>query len=86
MAIFLASFVVIGLIILAMSVGVLLGRSPIQGSCGGMRALGLEMECEICGGDLARCDRGDGPREELEAVDMAYDAAAERPSPGERRL
>ncbi len=41
-----------------MAVGVLFGRKPISGSCGGMKALGLDMECEICGGDLSKCDSG----------------------------
>ena len=86
MAIFLVSFVVIGLIVLAMSVGVLVGRSPIQGSCGGMRALGLEMECEICGGDLSRCDRDEDSREDRGALNKAYDAAAKRPSTGGREV
>ena len=40
----------------AMAIGVIAGRKPISGSCGGMKALGLDMECEICGGDPARCE------------------------------
>ena len=40
----------------AMAVGVMFGRQPIAGSCGGMKALGMEMECEICGGDPQQCD------------------------------
>ncbi|GAA3978473.1 (Na+)-NQR maturation NqrM [Allohahella marinimesophila] len=40
-----------------MSVGVLLGRKPISGSCGGMSALGMETECDVCGGDKQRCDK-----------------------------
>ena len=39
------------LMVALMAVGVLFGRKPIAGSCGGMKALGMEMECEICGGD-----------------------------------
>lgn len=44
----------------AMAIGVMVGRAPISGSCGGMKSLGLDMECEICGGDPALCD-SDGP-------------------------
>ncbi len=40
----------------AMAIGVLMGRAPISGSCGGMKALGMDMECEICGGNPALCD------------------------------
>ena len=39
-----------------MAVGVICGRKPIAGSCGGMKALGMEVECEICGGDPQQCD------------------------------
>ncbi len=44
----------------AMAVGVLMGRAPISGSCGGMKALGMDVECEICGGNPALCDSSDG--------------------------
>ncbi len=40
----------------AMAIGVMFGRKPISGSCGGMKALGMDMECEICGGNPAHCD------------------------------
>ena len=40
----------------AMAVGVIFGRKPIAGTCGGMKALGIEMDCEICGGDQEVCD------------------------------
>ena len=45
------AFSVMLLLVAAMAVGVIFGRKPITGSCGGMKALGLNMECEICGGD-----------------------------------
>ena len=44
------------LMVTLMAVGVIFGRKPIAGSCGGMKALGMEMECEICGGDPQQCD------------------------------
>lgn len=43
-------------IVVAMSVGVLFGRKPIAGSCGGMAALGMDTACDICGGDKSICD------------------------------
>jgi hypothetical protein len=44
MTIFLVTFLVMGIAILAMAVGVLLGRRPIGGSCGGLDQLGLECD------------------------------------------
>ena len=41
---------------LAMAIGVLMGRKPIAGSCGGMKALGMDVECEICGGNPSLCE------------------------------
>ena len=52
------AFSVMLLLVAAMAVGVMFGRKPITGSCGGMKALGMNMECEICGGDPERCDTG----------------------------
>ena len=53
---FLFAFVLMVVLVTMMAVGVIWGREPIKGSCGGMKALGSEMECEICGGDLDKCD------------------------------
>ena len=52
----LLAVVVFAALMTAMAVGVLFGRKPIQGSCGGMKALGMDMECEICGGNPQLCD------------------------------
>jgi hypothetical protein len=56
MELFFVSLVVIGLVIAGMSIGVLAGRSPIKGSCGGIGALGADAACVICGGNPQRCD------------------------------
>jgi len=50
------TFLFMLLVVSAMAVGVLVGRKPIAGSCGGMKALGMDVECEICGGNPALCD------------------------------
>jgi len=55
-------------IIGGMAVGVLFGRAPIKGSCGGMSAVGIDAECEICGGNPARC-------ESTPQSSLGYDAA-----------
>ena len=46
---FLVVFAVMLLVVLGMSAGVLAGRAPIAGSCGGIANLGIEKECSICG-------------------------------------
>lgn len=44
------------LVVSAMSVGVILGRKPIAGSCGGLNNLGLKQGCDICGGKDEICE------------------------------
>jgi hypothetical protein len=50
------AFGVMLIVVAVMSVGVMFGRKPISGSCGGLKALGISADCEICGGDLDRCE------------------------------
>tara|TARA_B100000767_G_C19732207_1_gene522230 strand:- start:145 stop:393 length:249 start_codon:yes stop_codon:yes gene_type:complete len=50
------SFVVLILIVVGMAVGVLMGRKPIAGSCGGMTALGMDVACDVCKGDPQVCE------------------------------
>ena len=45
MTLFLLSFAVIGLAILGLGIGVLLGRGPLRGSCGGN---GVVRMCPMC--------------------------------------
>ena len=53
-------FAVIGfaLLIAIMAIGVILGKKPIYGSCGGVAAALGENDytCEICGDDPNKCD------------------------------
>lgn len=41
--------VVFLLVTAAMAVGVMFGRKPISGSCGGLAQVGIDGECKICG-------------------------------------
>ncbi len=54
------AFAFTALIMAGMAIGVLFGRKPISGSCGGMKALGMDVECEICGGNPRLCDSNKG--------------------------
>lgn len=58
-----------------MAIGVILGRKPIAGSCGGLKAFGADSACEICGGNPAKCDR-------VEEAGLGYDVT---PKSGRRR-
>lgn len=77
MQMFLLTLVVLGLIVVIMSVGVLMGRKPIAGSCGGMSALGMETECDVCGGNKEICETEQQKAERIsqEAKDLGYDAS-----------
>lgn len=60
MSTLLASFVVILLAVAAMSLGVLFGRRPIRGSCGGIAGGG-------CGACTGRCERRTGEHQHTTA-------------------
>ena len=53
---FMLALLVFMAIVAVMAVGVIFGRAPIKGSCGGLCAVGIDQDCEICGGDPQRCD------------------------------
>jgi hypothetical protein len=46
LTVFVATFVIFALVILGMSLGYLVKRKSIQGSCGGISSLGLEKVCD----------------------------------------
>ncbi len=67
-------------VVAAMSIGVMMGRKPIAGSCGGMKALGLETQCEVCGGNPGSCESSavglsKVPEARRRAASLATDAA-----------
>lgn len=53
--IWLFTFAFFTLAVLGLAVGVMFGRKPIAGSCGGIGVLGIDKECSICGGQPAKC-------------------------------
>ena len=63
------------LVVLGMAVGVIMGRKPFAGSCGGIANLGIEKECSICGGSREKCEEINRERKD-DVVDakLAYDA------------
>lgn len=71
------------LLVTAMSVGVLLGRKPISGSCGGLNSLGLKEGCDICGGRDNVCEERGRKQRHLDAFDPALGVDAGRRSEGD---
>jgi hypothetical protein len=67
------TFAALLLIITAMSVGVLMGRKPITGACGGMSAVGMDTVCDICGGDPNKCDEEQERQQGNVGGDLAYE-------------
>jgi len=72
---FVITLSVLLLVVVGMSVGVIMGRKPIKGSCGGIgAALGeTDYVCEICGNDPAKCDEPE-ERAATSAQPLAYNA------------
>lgn len=59
-------FVIMLLLVLAMSVGVLFAGKPIKGSCGGLSAIGMKSACDVCSGKDEECERKKQKREKIE--------------------
>lgn len=57
LTVLLAVFLMLAIVAI-MAVGVLMGRKPIAGSCGGVGAALQEKDyvCDLCGGDEAKCE------------------------------
>ena len=57
LGLFVGVFFIFTFLIGIMAVGVMMGRRPITGSCGGIgRVSGEDSECAICGGDPVKCE------------------------------
>lgn len=72
----LLAVVLVLLLVAGMAIGVIMGREPIKGSCGGMAALGIDTECEICGGNPSLCETEQMKKEQAsQAKSLSYDAS-----------
>ena len=65
MAEFFITFMFLLLIGGVMAVGVMRGREPISGTCGGLNQMGDGGGCELCGGNPAACRELDPMAEPL---------------------
>ncbi|WP_304638432.1 (Na+)-NQR maturation NqrM [Pseudomonas sp.] len=76
--VWLLAFLLMSLIVAGMAIGVMAGRKPIAGSCGGIGLVGIDKECSICGGNPNKCeeineDKANG-KDRAARKDLAYDA------------
>ena len=77
---FLLALGVVLVLIAAMSVGVIFGRKPISGSCGGVGSQ-IGGSCSVCGRESGNCE--DASDAEIEALeDPAAGLAYRADSPG----
>ena len=67
-------FLVMVLVVLGMSIGVIMGRKPIAGSCGGIANLGIEKECSICGGSRENSEEVNAQESQNTKPELANDA------------
>lgn len=72
---FIVSTLVFGLVIAGMAIGVIMGRAPIKGSCGGMGGLGIDTACDLCGGDPNRCEEETRTDQQLPAKSSQFYSA-----------
>ena len=82
MAMFMVALCVMLLVVAGMAVGVIFGRKPLSGSCGGVgQALGeKDYTCELCGGDEAKCESINSEENNASTAnqDLAVDATRPR--------
>jgi len=55
MSTLLLTFIILLLLVTGMSLGVIFGRKPISGSCGGLQGIDPDRDCELCGGNISKC-------------------------------
>jgi uncharacterized protein len=74
----LLTFLGMFLFVALMAIGVMFGRKPIKGSCGGVGAALGEKDyvCDICGNDPNKCEK-ENPGQAQPAKQMFYDAMDE---------
>lgn len=70
------AFIFMLFIVLIMSIGMLIARKPIKGSCGGLSAIGMKSACDVCGGDDETCEKEQQKNKlkQEQNSDLAYDA------------
>ncbi|MCH8496839.1 MAG: (Na+)-NQR maturation NqrM [Marinobacter sp.] len=75
MGTFFLVFLIVGILLAGMSIGVIMGREPIKGTCGGIGAMGMDGSCDLCGGDTNKCKEENDKAASNVVEGLAYNAA-----------
>ncbi len=75
MTTYLIAFIAFIIIFLGMAVGVIFSNKPIKGSCGGLNKVGITGDCEICGGNLDKCEENNSEPDSAKVRALTYEAS-----------
>lgn len=67
----LVTFLVMGLVVFGMAIGVVFANKPLKGSCGGLNKIGIDGDCDICGGDREQCEEDNSPSSQEKPFDQS---------------
>ena len=76
----LLTVLIVALIIAGMAVGVIFANKTIKGSCGGIQAIGMGTECDICGGDAQKCEKENAAKnsDQTSTGKLFYEASGDK--------
>ena len=68
------AFVIFSLLFAGMAIGLIIQNKPLKGSCGGVAKLMGKEDCDLCGGNLNKCDELNNRKQTKVLTDLAYNA------------